>query len=183
MDLDFSKADPLARRIAIVPVVVIVGAVIAFMLGFRLEGRRPLTVDWRAHTVAESNFGVAAPGMLMVNRQMMRFDGEDAVAQTYAASDLGEDFSVSVVRRPDSDRRPFEAVAKSLGLGGTDATQRADGLTQFRHDVTLEGMRTQALLIFDDRMMYQLIVTSAAASFPTANAERFFSSFRLLESK
>lgn len=180
MSTDGSKVDPLARRIAIVPVVVIAAAAAAYLWGFRLEGRRPVTLDWRTHAVAESHFAVAAPGMLIINRQMMKIAGEDALAQTYMASDLGADFSVSVVRRPDRDHRPFDVVAKSLGLSGTDVAQSADGLTLFRHDVTLEGTRTQALVIFHERMMYQMMVTSPAASFPLVDAERFLGSFRLL---
>ena len=34
--------------------------------------------------------------------------------------------------------------------------------------------------IFNDRMMYRLTVSAPAASFPAANAERFFGSFRIL---
>ncbi len=100
---DASKSDPMARRFALIPVVIIAAAVLAYQFGFRLEGRQTEKLDWRAHTVAESNFAVTAPGMLVINHQNMNFDGESADAATYIASDLGADFSVSVVRRPDDD--------------------------------------------------------------------------------
>ncbi len=177
---DASKSDPMARRFALIPVVIIAAAVLAYQFGFRLEGRQTEKLDWRAHTVAESNFAVTAPGMLVINHQNMNFDGESADAATYIASDLGADFSVSVVRRPDDDLRPFDEAAKGLGLLGTDATERVGGGTMFRHDVTLNGARTEAVLIFKDRMLYQLMVRSPAASFPETNAQRFFDSFHLL---
>lgn len=180
MSDDVSKSDPLARRFALVPVIVIAAAVIAYMWGFRLDGRQPLTLDWRVHTVAENSFAVAAPGMMVINHQPMNFEGENADAATYIASDFGADFSVTAVKRPDSDRRSFDDVAKGLGLLGTDATERAGGGTMFHHDVTENGTRTQAVLIFEDRMMYQLMVKAPAASFPAANAGRFFDSFHLL---
>ncbi len=179
MSDEASKADPLARRLALVPVALIVAAVVAYMWGFRVEGRRTETLGWRTHTVAEHAFAVQAPGMLVINQQTMNFEGADAPAKTYIASDMGADLSVTAVRRPDSDVRPFAEVAKSLGLIGTDATARADGGTMFRYDITVDGKRTLAMLIFQDRMMYQLMVTSLAASFPETDAERFFSSFRL----
>ena len=180
MSTDGLDTAPVARLLAIVPVVLIAVGVIAFLLGFRLEGRQPVAMGWRVHTVAEDNFAVTAPGVLIVNRQTMRFEGREATALTYVATDFKVDFSVSAVRRPDGDTRPFDEVAKSLGLRGEDGAQRADGLTAFRHNTTRDGERTQALLLFQGRKMYQLMVTSPAASFPAANAERFFGSFRLL---
>ena len=181
MEFDASKADPLARRMALVPVVVIATAVVAYLVGFRLDGRQAMTLDWRVHAVAENGFSVLAPGLFIINRQPLNFDGEDAVAQTYVASDLGADFSVTVARRPDADTRPVAEVAKSLGVNGAEAAQSAGDLTRFSHDITLEGKRTQALLIFRDRTLYQLMVTSPAATFPSAKAEQFFSSFRFGE--
>ena len=175
---DGFKADPKARMFALVPVVLIVGGLIAAMLGIRPEGRTHAPPEWRTHTVEKQAFAVATPGVFIVNQQMMNFDGKDVPAQVYIAYDLGVDYSVSAVRRPDDDVRPFDEVAISMGLSGRDIEQRNDGLPAFRHDVTLEGTRTQALLIFKDRMMYQLMVTTPAGS--VSSAQRFFDSFRLL---
>jgi len=180
VSVDGSEPAPIARLVAIVPVVVIAAGFIAFMLGYRLEGRQHAPPEWRTHTVEQQNFVVATPGVFIVNQQTMSFEGQDAPAQVYMAYDLGVDFSVTAVRRPDSDVRAFDEVAKGLGLKGTDGAQRPDGGTMFKHDVALEGTRTQAILIFRDRMMYQLMITAPVAAFPEAGAERFFGSFRLL---
>jgi hypothetical protein len=178
---DGLKVAPIARLMALVPVILIAGGAIAFGFGYRLEGRSHAPPDWRTHTVAEQGFAVAAPGMLIVNRQAMDFGGNEVPAQTYISSDIvGTDFSISAVRRPDGDDRPFAQVAQSLGLSAVDPEQAVDGSTTFRHDVALEGTRTQALLIFQGRMMYQVMVKAPERSFPLVDADRFFRSFRLL---
>jgi hypothetical protein len=181
MSEDGYKVAPLARILALVPVILIAAGLIAAMFGIRPEGRRHAAPEWRTHTLAEYNFAVAAPGVFIMNRQMMDLGGEGALAQTYIASAVaGIDFSVSAVRRPTGDGRPFAEVVRSLGLSSGDPAQGPGGSTMFRHDVALEGTRTQALLIFQDRMMFQMMVTAPEGSFPLADAERFFGSFRLL---
>lgn len=180
MSADGLKVHPAARLIALVPVILIAGGIIAAMLGYRPEGRQHLAVEWRTHTVAQNGFTVSAPGVFIVVRDTMSFDGAEAPAETYSASDLGAEFSVVAVRRPDSDVRPLADVARSMGLSGTDAVESPGGLTTFHHDVTIEGTRTQARLILHERMAYQLIVTAPPASFQPANAERFFGSFRII---
>lgn len=173
------KVSPVARWAAIVPVVVIAGAIIAFMLGAAPEGRRYTAAIWRTHAVAEHDFAVAAPGVFTVNFQTMFLDGEDISAQTYVASDRGADFSVTVVRRPDADARPLKDVAADLGVRGVDGAPGAGGTTVFRHDVALDGRRIQAHLIFHDRMLYQVMVTAPEKAFRPEDAARFFSSFRV----
>ena len=173
------KAHPAARLVAIIPVLVIAGAAIAFMMGWRLEGRAPYEVQWRTHAVEELNFGVTAPGLFIISQEPMDLGGQAATAQVYVSSDQGKSFTVSAVRRPDSDQRPADEVAKAMGLRATEAVP-ATGPAIFAHDVTLEGKRTQARLIFNGRMVYQLMVISSAASFPAADATRFLDSFRLL---
>jgi len=180
MSADGLKVHPMARLLGLVPVVLIAGGIIAAMLGYRPEGRAPTTVEWRTHSVTEIGFAVAAPGVFIVNRQVMGLGGTDAPADVYLASDLGVNFSVSVVQRPEDDGRSFTDVAKEMGLRGTDPAQREGGLTVFQHNVTVEGTRTRAQVIFHDRMMYQLMVSSPAAAFSEANADRFFNSFRLI---
>lgn len=170
--------DPVRRFIAIFPVILIAGAVVAFMWGIRPEGRQYTTAAWRTHTVAEQGFSVAVPGVVTVTRQTMYFDGEDRPVPTYVASDQGADFSIAIVRRPDSDDRPFADVAEDLGVSGENPMQRPGGLTAFAHDVILDNKRTRALLIFHDGMMYQLMVVAPTKTFPEQNADRFFASFR-----
>ena len=172
-----------AKLIGLIPVVLIAAVVVAFMFGFRIEERKPATVDWRVHAIAEQNFSVTAPGVFIVDAKKMIFDGDMATARFYQAVDMGADFSVLAVRRPDSDARAFGVVATSLGLTDAEvgAGQQAGPLTIFRHDATQQsGTRTQIYMIFTDRMMYQLSVSAPARTFSTANAERFFGSFRLL---
>ncbi len=180
MRIDVGKVDPLARRLALVPVIVIAGSVIAYLLGFRLEGRAPVVVTWRTHTVAESAFTVAAPGMLITYQQTMNFDGRPTLAQTHVVSELGADFIVSIVQRRAGDNRPTEVMAANLGLSAIDAPVLPGGLAMFGRDYIEEGKRTQARMIFRDRTVYQLMVTSPEAVFPLAGAGRFFESFRLL---
>jgi hypothetical protein len=177
---NLSKPAPLARWFALVPVVLIAGALIAAMLGYRPEGAKPFTVTWRPQIMMQQSFAVTSPGMFTINTQPMKLGSEEVPAKVHMAYDQGKDFSVVAVRRPDSDIRPYDDVAKSLGLSGIDATQRADGGTMFQHDVTEEPTRTRAILVFRDRMMYQVMVTSSVSKFPVADAERFISSFRLL---
>ena len=43
----------------------------------------------------------------------------------------------------------------------------------------VDGERKQARLIFRDRMLYQVMVSGPAKTFPAAEAQRFFSAFRL----
>lgn len=179
MSTDISKAGLIPRLVAVVPVVLIAGAMIAFMAGTRLEGRRHDAPIWRTHAVAEHNFSIGTPGVVIVHPEAPGFAGTDATARTYVASDRGVDFTVTVVRLPDSDARPPEEVAKSLGVADTASPQRAGGLTIFRHDVAQDGTRTEARVIFSDRTMYQLMVASPERSFPAADAARFFESFKI----
>ncbi len=179
-EVDPAEPSSIARWFAIVPVLVIGGGFIAFMLGYDLGGPTYKAPEWRTHTIEQQHFAVATPGVFVVNQQSMSLNGQDVPAQVYIAYDLGVDFSVTVVRRPDGDVRPFNEAAKGLGLMGTDGTERPDGGTAFRHDVDQDGTRTQAVLIFRDRTMYQLMVTAPTGSFPVIEAERFFSSFRFL---
>jgi len=180
MNVGGLKIDPV-RLIALVPVVLIAGAVIAFLLGHRPEGRR-IVVEWRTHAVAEHNFAVTAPGLFVVGQQTIDFADTETTAQTYHCTDRNMDFIVSVVRRPNGDERPPEEVAESQGLSRTSKVQRADGLSAFRHDAKADdGSRTQALLIFHGRTMYQVMVVSPARIYRTVDAEKFLSSFRLLK--
>jgi len=179
MSVNGLKVHPMARLFAIVPVVLIAVGVIAFVQGFRLEGRQPVSLAWRTLSVAEHNFAVAAPGMFIVNRQPMNIGDENVEAHVYAMKDSGVTFSVSATRRPNTDQRPLDEVAERLGMSGTAAASPTS-MPMFRYDDTRQGERTQALLIFNDRMMYQLMVTAPAASYPSANAARFLGSFRLL---
>lgn len=176
---DISKADRTTRLIAIIPVILIAGAMIAFMAGTRLEGRRHGDPIWRTHAVAEHNFTVGTPGVVIVHPAAAGFAGTDAPARTYVASDRGADFTVTVVRLPESDARSPEDVAKSLGVADTASPQRAGALTVFRHDVAQDGERTEARVIFSGRMLYQLRVASPEVSFPAADASRFFESFKI----
>lgn len=180
MDIEeLSQPSPKARLFAIVPVVVIAALVLAFMYGMRFEGRRYTTAAWRTHTVAEHAFQVSTPGTLMSIYQTMDFDGAPVTAQSYVGSDMGTDFSVTVAERPDTDTRSVEDVAKSLGVRDVKAVAGAGGATSVATDFVIEGQRTKARLIFKDRMLYQLMAAGPAKTFPDAQAERFFSSFRL----
>jgi len=174
------KVQPIARYAAVIPVLLIAGACVAFLLGYRLEGRKPYTVTWRNVAVAEQSFSITTPGLFIVNQQNLDFQGLEVPARTYAASDMTVNYSISAVRRPESDGRSFAEVAESFGVRSTDTASHPSGATMFRHDVIEEGTRTQARLIFHDRMMYQLMVVSPQDKFPVADAERFFSSFRLM---
>jgi len=184
MDMEENKLSrPVAhaRMFAVVPVVLIAGAVIAFLLGFRTEGRKPMESTWRTHTAAEHEFVVTMPGVLIVNYQTMNFDGQDVTGRSYVASDRGADLSVTAFRRPDTDTRTFADVAQDLGMAGDNPTERAGGLTAFTHDTAEDNTRTQAVLLFHERMMYQMMVKAPAKAFPTKDAERFFASFRRSE--
>lgn len=174
---------PVARLLAVVPVVIIAGGFIAFMLGYRLEGRRYEVLAWRTHAVAENNFTVATPGMFIARPETIRLGAEEVLARSYEASDRGVAFLVLAARRPDSDTRPPAEVAESLGLSGTPAGPRADGLQAFADDAVEDGARTQAAVILGGRMVYRLVVRAPARSFPAADANRFFDSFRLLGGK
>ncbi len=185
-DLDkMSQPDPKLRFIAIIPVVIIAGAMLAFMYGFRTEGRTYTTVAWRTHTVTEPeiSFQISTPGMLMSTYQNMMFDGESATAKAFIGSDMGTDFSLTVAARPDSDKRSIDEVAKSLlGVRDVKPFSGAGGATAIATDFVLDGKRTQARLIFKDRMLYQLMAVGPAKTFPEPQAERFFASFKLADS-
>ena len=62
--------------------------------------------------------------------------------------------------RPEGDKRSFGEVAKDMKLTGAASPQQAGDFTVFRHDVTVDGNRTQAAVFFHDRVMYQLMVTT-----------------------
>jgi hypothetical protein len=185
-DLDkIARPDPKLRLIAIIPVVIIAGAMLAFMYGFRTEGRTYTTSPWRTHTVEEPNvsFQVSTPGMLMSIYQNMMFDGEAATAKAFVGSDMGTDFSVTIAERPDSDKRTIEAVAKSLlGVRGIAPFPGAGGATAISTDFVLDDKRTQVRLIFKDRMLYQLMAVGPAKTFSEQQANRFFASFKLSDS-
>ncbi len=174
--IDRGLVDP-SRLIALGVVVVI--AIVGF-LAFRPDSSRPLPEDWRNIVIADSNFGVTAPGAFFVGRQTMDFDGIDAEVRTYLVPDHGTDYSVLAALRPEGDKRPFANVARDMKLTGAASPQQVGDFTVFRHDVTIDGNRTQAAIFFHDRVMYQLMVTSPAKEFSTANAERYFGSFHLL---
>jgi len=180
MRFDYSKPSPWARRLALVPVALIAFGAIAFVLGYRLEGRTPVTVDWRTHVVAEHDFAVTAQGMLIVTRKTMNLNGAEAVAENYIALEGGAEFSVTAVRRPSEDTRPHDEVASAFGLINTGAGQNTGDFTTFRQDTTRDGTRTQMVLIVRDSRVYQLMVTAPTGRFSAANAARFFSSFRFL---
>lgn len=180
-----AKPDPKLRLIAIIPVVIIAGAMLAFMYGFRTEGRTYTTVAWRTHTVTEPDFSfqIATPGMLMSTYQNMLFDGEGATAKAFIGSDMGTDYSLTVATRPDSDKRTIEQVAQSLlGMREVKPFPGAGGAPAVSADFVLDGKRTQARLIFKDRMLYQLMAVGPAKTFPEPQAQRFFESFKLASS-
>ena len=93
---DISKPDPKVRLIAIIPVVIIAGAMLAFMYGFRTEGRTYTTAAWRSHTIAEHSFSMTTPGLLMEIYKQVDFDGDVVTGKSYVGSDMGTDFSVTV---------------------------------------------------------------------------------------
>ena len=171
--------QPIAKMFAIVPVVLIAAACIAFAFGWRLEGRKPLDMSWRTLTT-DSNFSVMAPGIFIVRPETMAFSGEEAKGFNYAVSDRGVMLSVSVTPIPDSDTRPLEQVAASLGAGNVEGLPGVGGKPAFQRDFLQQGRRTQVRVIFQDRKVYQLVVTAPAERFPAADAEKFFGSFRVL---
>ena len=177
-----SQPDPKLRLLAIIPVVIIAGALLAFMYGFRTEGRTYTTAAWRAHTVAEHAFTITTPGTLMSMSTTMNFDGESATAQVYVGSDMGTDFSVTVAERPTGDKRAVEDVAKSLGVKDVKVVPGIGAAKSVETDFIIEGQKTRARLVFKERMLYQLMVVGPAKTFPEQNAERFFASFKLAAS-
>jgi hypothetical protein len=182
-DLDkIAKPDAKLRLIAIIPVVIIAGAMLAFMYGFRTEGRTYTTAAWRTHTVTEPeiSFQIATPGMLMSTYQNMMFDGEAATAKAFIGSDMGTDFSLTIATRPDSDKRTIEQVAQSLlGMREVKPFPGVGGAPAVSADFVLEDTRTQARVIFKDRMLYQLMAVGPAKTFSEPRAQRFFDSFKL----
>ncbi len=176
---ELSQPHPKARLFAIVPVVLIAAAILAFMYGFRMEGRTYTTATWRTHTVAEHAFTVTSPGTLMAMSQDMNFDGEAVTARAYIGSDMGTDFSVTVAVRPGSDKRSVEDVAKSLGVKNIKPVPGVAGATSLATDFVIEGQRTQAILIFKERMLYQLMAAGPEKTFPLGDAAKFFASFKL----
>ena len=179
---DISQPDPKLRLIAIIPVVLIAAAFLAFMYGYRTEGRKYTTAPWRTHTVEEplAKFQVSTPGSLMSFYQNMMFDGEAATVKVFVGSDMGTDFSVTIAERPDSDLRTIDQVARSLlGVQGVQLFSGVSGATAIASDFVLDDKRTQARLIFKDRMLYQLLASGPAKTFQPQQAERFFTSFKL----
>lgn len=175
--IDRGLVDP--SRLVAVGVIVLVVAAVGFF-GFRQDGPRPNPNDWRNIVIAESNFGVTAPGAFFTGEQNMSFEGIDTIVRTYLVPDHGTDYSVLVAQRPPGDTRTFKDVAVDMKLTGANYPEQMNDLTRFRHDVTVDGNRTQAAIFFRDRMLYQLMVTAPRDSFSPANAERYFSSFHLL---
>ena len=171
--------QPIAKIFALVPVVLIAAACIAFALGWRLEGRKPLDMSWRTLTT-DSNFSVMAPGIFIVRPETLTFSDGPAQGLNYAVIDRGVMFSVSVAPIPDSDTRPLEQVAASLGAGNIEGLPGVGGKPAFQRDFLQQGRRTQVRVIFQDRIVYQLAATAPTDRFPAADAERFFSSFRVL---
>ncbi len=179
--IDRGLVDP--SRLVAVGIIVAVVAAIGFF-GFRHDdGPRPSPNDWRNIEIVQSNFGVTAPGAFFTGEQNMSFDGIDTLVQTYLVPDSGTDYSVLAARRPEGDKRDFAEAAKDMKLTGADSPTQAAGFTVFRHDVTVDGNRTQAAIFFRDDVMYQLMVTAPAKSFSTDKAERYFSSFHLLKTR
>lgn len=174
---DISKPDPKVRLIAIIPVVIIAGAMLAFMYGFRTEGRTYTTAPWRSHTIAEHSFSMTTPGLLMEMYKQVDFDGDVVTGQSYVGSDMGTDFSVTVAERPPSDKRTVEDIAKSLGVAAIQGFP--GGGRYIDTDFVIEAQKTRARLIFKDRMLYQLMAVGPVKTFPEANANRFFASFTL----
>jgi hypothetical protein len=157
-------------------------AIVGIVLSLRTPSgvTRPKPTDWRNIEIPASNFGVTAPGTFFVGEQVMDFDGIEDVVRTYLVPDRGTDYSVLAAQRPAADRRPFGEVAKDMKLTGADSAQQVGDFTAFRHDVTVGGNRTKAMVFFRERLMYQLMVTAPVKSFSEANAERYFGSFHLL---
>ncbi|MGE4063598.1 MAG: hypothetical protein AB7E79_09540 [Rhodospirillaceae bacterium] len=182
-DVDpIGRPDPKLRLIAIIPVVLIAAALLAFMYGFRTEGRKYTTAAWRTHTVSEPNinFQVSTPGSLMSIYQNMLFDGEPATAKVFVGSDMGTDFSITIAERPESDQRTIEQMSKTLlGVQGIQPFSGAGGARAVLTDFVLDDKRTQARVIFKDRMLYQLMASGPAKTFPVQQADRFFASFKL----
>lgn len=177
--IDRGLVDP-SRLIAVGLIIVVVAAVGFF--GFRHDGPRPSPNDWREINIAQSNFGVTAPGAFFTGEQNMNFDGIDTLVQTYLVPDRGTDYSVLAARRPEGDKRDFAEIAKDMKLTGAASPQQRGGLTMYLHDVTVGGSRTQAAIFMRDYVLYQLMVTAPVKTFSTDNAERYFSSFHLLNS-
>ncbi len=163
----------------VVAALVVAAGIAAAVWGFGQE-RHPVATEWRPHAVAENNFTVDAPGVFIVNKQPMDFEGTEVSAQTYQASDLGMDYSVLVARRPDSDMRSVAQVAKDMRLSGAGAGEDMGGLVVFHHDVAVEGRRTQAVVYFQDRLMYQLMASARTQQFSPPQSVRFLNSFHLL---
>jgi hypothetical protein len=174
-----AQPSPRLRLIAIIPVVVLAVAMLAFMYGWRAEGRKYTTAPWRSHVVAEHDFQVTTPGTLMSIYTNMDFDGEEVTAQSYVGSDMGTDFSVTVATRPDGDKRSVEAIAKDLGGSATKPVPRSDGTTAVDTEFVLDGQRNVVRLIFKDRVLYQLMAVGPQKTFPEDQARRFFASFKL----
>jgi hypothetical protein len=173
------QTDPKLRLIAIIPVVILAAALLAFMYGFRTEGRKYTTSPWRSHVVAEHDFQITTPGLLMSMYTNMNFDGEQVTAQSYVGSDMGHDFSVTVATRPESDKRSIEDIAKGLGGGAAKPVPRSDGTTAVDTEFVLEGQRNVVRLIFKDRTLYQLMAVGPQKTFPEQQAQRFLASFKL----
>ena len=173
------RMDPKVRFLAIIPVVLLAGAMLAFMYGWRTKGRVYTTAPWRSHVIAEHDFQITTPGLLMSMYTNMNFDGEMVTAQTYVGSDMGNDFSVTVAARPDSDKRTIEAIAKELGGTASKPVPRSDGTTALDTEFVLEGQRNVVRLIFKDRTLYQLMAVGPQKTFSDQQAQRFFSSFKL----
>jgi len=173
------RMNPRVRLIAIIPVVLLAAALLAFMYGWRTEGRKYTTAPWRSHVIAEHNFQITTPGLLMSMYTNMDFDGEQVTAQSYVGSDMGNDFSVTVATRPESDKRSIDAIAKDLGGGAAKPVARADGTTAVDTEFVLEGQRNVVRLIFKDRVLYQLMAVGPQKTFPEQQAQRFFSSFKI----
>lgn len=174
---NIAKPDPKVRLIAIIPVVLIAGAMLAFMYGFRTEGRTYTTAPWRTHTIAEHSFVMTTPGMLMMINKEVDFDGEVVAGKSYVGADMGTDYSVTVAERPPSDKRSIEDVAKSLGV--KTIVDVPGGGKSVDTDFVIEGQKTRARLIFKDRLMYQIMAAGPAKTYPEASADRFFASFKL----
>ncbi len=178
--IDRGLVDP-SRLIAVGLIVAVIAAI-----GFSIFGQEAPKVsrnDWRNINISQGNFGIAAPGAFFTGEQNMDFDGIDTLVQTYLVPDRGTDYSVLAAQRPEGDRRAFDQVAKDMKLTGAGSPQQVGDFTVFRHDVTVDGNRTQAAIFFIDRLMYQLMVSAPATSFSTENAERYFTSFHLLKQR
>lgn len=176
---DKGLVDP-SRLIAVGLIVVVIAAIGFF--GFRHDGPRPSPNEWRNINIVQSNFGVTAPGAFFTGTQNMNFDGIDTLVQTYLVPDRGTDYSVLAARRPEGDKRDFAEIAKDMKLTGAGSPQQVGDFTVYRHDVTVDGNRTQAAIFLRDYVLYQLMVTAPVKSFSTTNAERYFNSFHLLNS-